>query len=150
MMSNAVAAALTKKLLLKPNMAATVLNAPKGYLTQLGSLPKGVVVRAQPKGKADFVQGFAQDSAELAKLAPKALAAVKEGGVLWICYPKISGKTPTDLTRDEGWEPLTKKGWESVATIAIDATWSAVRFRPGPGRPAAETASGRVSPRKSR
>lgn len=35
---------------------------------------------------------------ELEKSAPRAIAAVREGGVLWISYPKKSSKVSTDLT----------------------------------------------------
>jgi hypothetical protein len=36
---------------------------------------------------------------------------------------------PTDITRDRGWEPLHDAGFLPVAQVAIDADWSALRFR---------------------
>ncbi|GAB4459307.1 MAG: hypothetical protein OHK0037_04430 [Elainellaceae cyanobacterium] len=36
----------------------------------------------------------------------------------------------TDLTRDIGWDVVTKAGLKGVAQVAIDETWSALRFRP--------------------
>jgi hypothetical protein len=36
----------------------------------------------------------------------------------------------TDLKRDAGWEPMFAAGWIVVAIASVDATWSAVRFRP--------------------
>jgi hypothetical protein len=49
---------------------------------------------------------------------------------IWICYPKLSSKVKTDLTRDHGWEPMFRSGWIVVAIASVDAVWSAVRFRP--------------------
>ena len=36
----------------------------------------------------------------------------------------------TDITRDRGWEPVTAGGLRPVTQIAIDETWSALRWRP--------------------
>jgi hypothetical protein len=36
----------------------------------------------------------------------------------------------TDLTRERGWDGLKELGLEPVAQIAVDDTWSALRFRP--------------------
>jgi uncharacterized protein YdeI (YjbR/CyaY-like superfamily) len=36
----------------------------------------------------------------------------------------------SDLSRDGAWQPLISRGWAPVAQVAIDATWSAVRFKP--------------------
>ncbi|EMP08588.1 hypothetical protein LEP1GSC124_1301, partial [Leptospira interrogans serovar Pyrogenes str. 200701872] len=38
--------------------------------------------------------------------------------------PKKSSGTKTDLDRDHGWELLSKKGYEGVALISLDETWS--------------------------
>lgn len=59
-----------------------------------------------------------------------AIASVRPGGLLWISYPKRSAKVETDMTRDIGWETIDAAGWQGVTQIAIDATWSALRFRP--------------------
>ena len=78
----------------------------------------------------DFVQLFVRDSAELATYAPAALAAIKRDGVFWIAYPKKSARVTTDLTRDRGWAPVTAAGLRPVTQIAVDETWSALRWRP--------------------
>ena len=122
--------ALVKKLQLKPGQHALFLNAPEGYIAALGPLPDGVALADGPAGTLDFVQLFARDSAELMTHAPTALAAVKLDGVLWIAYPKQSAKVKTDLTRDRGWAPVTAGGLRPVIQIAIDETWSALRWRP--------------------
>jgi hypothetical protein len=50
--------------------------------------------------------------------------------MLWIAYPKKSAKVDTDLTRDVGWSVIEGAGVVGVAVVSIDATWSALRFRP--------------------
>jgi len=123
-------APLAKKLLVRPGSRLLVLNAPDGYLVALALLPDGASVTETPaKAGFDVVQLFARNQAELASLAPTALAALKRGGVLWGCYPKGSSKVQTDLTRDHGWDAFTNAGWEVVSAISIDATWSGSRFR---------------------
>jgi hypothetical protein len=41
----------------------------------------------------------------------------------------------SDLTRDVGWGALYDAGWRGVASVAINETWSGVRFRPGTIQP---------------
>lgn len=81
-------------------------------------------------GQYDYVQLFVTGSEELATYGPKALEAVNPEGLLWMCYPKGSSKIKTDLHRDKGWDLLTSAGFEGIAMISIDDTWSAMRFRP--------------------
>lgn len=42
---------------------------------------------------------------------------------------KSSKTYKTDLSRDEGWQPLGALGYEGVRMIAIDDDWSAFRLR---------------------
>jgi hypothetical protein len=121
---------LQRRLQLKPGQRALILNAPEGYIESLGPLPDGVSLVDGPPGTLDFVQLFVRDGAELADYAPAALAAIRLDGVLWIAYPKQSAKVKTDLTRDRGWAPITAGGLRPVTQIAIDETWSALRWRP--------------------
>jgi len=74
---------------------------------------------------ADFKQAL---SAE-----PAALDALRPDGVLWISYPK-AGALGTDLTRDRGFELIQRAGYEGVLQVAVDETWSALRFKPRAAR----------------
>ena len=121
---------LIKKLQVKPGQRALFLHTPQGYVESLGALPESVALVDGPPGTLDFVQLFVRDSAELAAYAPVALAAIKRDGVFWISYPKKSSGIVSDLTRDEGWAPITAAGLRPVTQIAVDETWSAVRWRP--------------------
>jgi hypothetical protein len=131
---------LAKKLALKPNYRALIVNAPPGYREQLGPLPDGVELREAPTlagtrqepAAFDWVQLFARNQADLQRDGAAAIAAVKPGGWLWIAYPKQRAKVPTDITRDRGWDVITAAGWQGGALVSVDDIWSAMRFRPQP------------------
>lgn len=122
--------ALLKKLLVKPGMRVLVLHAPEGYLARLDPPPDGASLSTQPSGAFDLVQLFVAQKAELDAAWPTVQAAVQPGGVVWLAYPKLSSKVKSDMTRDRGWEAVRSAGWEAVTQIALDAVWSALRFRP--------------------
>jgi len=121
---------LTERLNLTGQLRALIMNAPKGYRTLLGPLPPDITVNTKPSGKYDFVHLFVNNREELARLGPDAMKAVKPMAIFWISYPKKTAKTDTDISRDEGWEIVTDAGFESVAQVAVDDLWSALRFRP--------------------
>lgn len=121
---------LFKKLRLSTGMRAAIINAPGGYVDSLG-LPESVTLVAAPDERTDFVQIFIRDSAELAQHGLPVLGRLKADCVLWFCYPKLSSGVKSDLTRDAGWQALADAGWRGVASVAIDDTWSGLRFRPG-------------------
>jgi ribosomal protein L25 (general stress protein Ctc) len=121
---------LIKKLLIKPGMRLAVLNAPAGYLDELGPLPEGAQITHDPNGALDFVQLFIKNRGEYERLGAGALRAVKPDGLLWVCYPKKSSGVQSDLDRDVVWKMLEPTGLRPVTQIAIDEVWSALRFRP--------------------
>ena len=121
---------LTEKLGLKGQLRALILNAPKGYRTLLGPLPPDITVNTKPSGRYDFVHLFVTNQAELATLGPAALAAVKPMAIFWISYPKQGGGMESDITRDHGWDLVKQAGFDTVAQVAVNEIWSALRFRP--------------------
>jgi hypothetical protein len=60
------------------------------------------------------------------------LDAAKEDRIAWVAYPK-AGRLETDLNRDILWRHMETKAVSGVRQIAIDALWSAMRFRPKGG-----------------
>jgi hypothetical protein len=123
---------LAKKLGIKSSYRLLVLHAPEGYTSMLNPLPEGVTIDTQPQPQTtyDLVQIFFLNRAAVDQHAPDALAAVKPGGLLWLCYPKKTSGAKTDIHRDTGWQTIQDAGWEGVSLISIDDTWSAMRFRP--------------------
>ena len=125
-----MASPLSKKLRIDAGHRIRLINPPKGYVKQLGELPEGARIVHKGHGACDFVHVFVRSVAELEELAPEAIRAVKPDGILWMSYPKVSSGVQTDITRDAGWEVMSAYGMRPVAQVAIDGTWSALRFRP--------------------
>jgi hypothetical protein len=111
---------LEKKLLIKTDKSVQIINPPVGL---------EITTKFQKK-PFDVVITFVKSKADIIKLSAKAIESIKEDGVLWFAYPKISSGIKTDINRDNGWDVLRKKKFEPVTQIAIDETWSALRFKP--------------------
>ncbi len=72
---------------------------------------------------------FANDKNILESSFPRLIAQLEDDAVLWIAYPKKSGKLKTDISRDNGWDKISAMGYDPVMQVAIDENWSALRFR---------------------
>lgn len=126
-----MATSLAQKLRILAGNRVLVLQAPEAFAAALAPLPDGVQLETTAKGSFDVVQLFARDSTELERHLKTAIGAVRAGGILWIAWPKKSAKVTTDLTRDTLWALVQPAGWGPVASVAIDDTWSGLRFKPG-------------------
>jgi hypothetical protein len=114
-----MAATLRSKLQLKDGQALEVLDAPDGL--HLAGVSEG-----EPVGALVFVSSRADVARHAQALAH---AAAEASGLAWGAYPKKSSGIDTDITRDRGWHALHEAGLRPVRQIAIDETWSALRFR---------------------
>ena len=121
---------LLKKLRMQPGQRVLILNAPEGYLDELGPLPESVELVQEPEGNLDFVHVFAKDLAQLDKLAPVAAEAVKHDGLFWVSYPKKSSSVESDLSPDVVWKAVAKTRLRAVTQVSVNDVWSAIRFRP--------------------
>jgi hypothetical protein len=140
---------LAQRLVIRPGNRVAAINAPPGYAKALGELPAGVTLGAGP-ADADVVHLFVRNRAELARAWPAIAGSVRDAAVVWISYPKKSGTMKTDLTRDVGWEPVGDTGFEGVSQVAVDETWSALRFKRAPRLRAAREARGAFGPGQRR
>lgn len=120
---------LAQKLFIRPGYTVALLNAPKGTADLLAPLPDDVTIVTNAKNKVDLVLHFVKTGDELEKAVKELEKSLAGDPVLWFAYPKVSSKVTTDLTRDQGWKPIYEMGFEGVASVAIDSTWSGVRFR---------------------
>ena len=77
----------------------------------------------------DVLLGFAARSADVAVLLDALLPRYLGGRRLWLAYPKKSGAIRSDLTRDKGWEALAARDLLPASLVALDETWSALRWR---------------------
>lgn len=120
---------LFTKLNLGTHAVAHVLGAPPSFEPELEALD-GVTVRRTLTGRASFVLAFAITQAELDTASRAIVRAADGDAVIWIAYPKgTSRRYRCEFNRDAGWTILGEAGFEPVRQVAIDADWSALRFR---------------------
>jgi hypothetical protein len=119
--------ALAKKMKLKSDLKAAVINAPEDYVDML---KHNTALSPTLNGKFDWIQIFVRDKAELDALAPKAAKALKPESMLWISFPKGTSKIQTDLTRDKGWEVVQALDLKWINLVSVNETWSAFAMRP--------------------
>jgi hypothetical protein len=120
--------AVLKKLAYKGEDPALVIGAPDEFRATMRAFAGKV--DEKPVGRYGFVLVFVRSGSDLTKLAPGAAASLEGDGRLWFGYPKKSSRRyQTDISRDSGWTPLGKLGFEPVSQVAIDDDWSALRFR---------------------
>jgi hypothetical protein len=118
-----------QKLNLKDRQQIVVLNAPASFEPEIAALSGVAVVRTVPK-RLNFALAFVTRQTELDMLSAKLSAAAEGDAVLWFAYPKGTSRNYVcDFNRDTGWTVLGAAGWEGVRMVAIDADWSALRFR---------------------
>jgi len=114
--------AVLKKLRYKQGRAI-VINAPDGYAL-------AIETEQELQGKFDFVQLFALNAQDVNDWAPKIIPTLNEEALFWISYPKQTSKMKTDINRDIVWKMIeSTTEYRLVSNIAIDETWSALRFR---------------------
>ena len=76
----------------------------------------------------DVVHLFAVDRSTLQAALTPALAALVSGGILWISWPKKSSADFRDLTDNEVRALVLPTGWVDVKVVAVDETWSGLKF----------------------
>lgn len=128
---------LAAKLKLRAGQRAALVNAPDSYRKELGAIPAGVTFDRKLTGAYDWMQIFVKNQADLRRLAPRTLRTLRPGGILWISFPKGTSSIQTDLTRDNGWDPLRRYELKWVTLVSVNQTWSAFavrRYRQGEER----------------
>lgn len=123
---------LFKKLHLKDQKQIIVLQAPESFANELQQVPPEVKISMRLTGikKIEFAMIFVQKQQEIDKWITKVAPKLEGDAVLWMCFPKKSSKNyRCDFNRDTGWEIMGPYDLEGVRIVAIDADWSALRFR---------------------
>lgn len=118
-----MAKTIAEKLGLKPGMTGWAPGCPAD-LVQIIPFPARL-----PAKKPDILIGFAASVADIPATLALILPHYAHGAALWFAYPKKTGRIKTDISRDQGWELLAERDLLPVTQIALDDTWSALRFR---------------------
>lgn len=116
-----------KKLGIAPGLLVTMLGAPRGLEGTLGTLPAGAKVERRLRARPDLVVLFARSIADLEKRIARLKGAVGKHG-LWIAWPKRTSGMASDLSQVRVRRIAETHGLVDYKIIAIDDTWSALRF----------------------
>lgn len=117
---------VAEKLQFKPGNTVWISPAEAWTRALLEPLPEGASFGDHLEG-ADGAVLFIHDEAELDALLPEHETHFAGVRSMWIAYPKGN---KSDLNRDTLWAKMERRGLRAVANIALDETWSSVRFRP--------------------
>lgn len=82
--------------------------------------------RADTISDATAVVVLADDAASLREILVAHHAHLADPIVFWVAYPKGNR---TDIDRDKLWPILAEHGMRPISQVAVDDTWSALRFR---------------------
>jgi len=116
-----------EKMYVKNALALTVLNEGDQHAALLAQLPQER--RVQEKDSADWLLLFARNRLELERYLPQAQSRLAPGGAVWVAYRKGGIKAGSDIQRDDIRDYAQGLGLDSVAMIAIDVEWSALRLK---------------------
>jgi hypothetical protein len=119
---------LWKKLGLKEGVTLATVNAPTGFVDDLGELPSLANIR---KGlKADEMLGivFVGNRAGLEKQIATAAKKLNRDGTLWVSWPKKSSTLFKDLTEDGIRDVVLPMGLVDVKVCAVNDDWSGLKL----------------------
>lgn len=109
-----------------------VFNAPLEFKSHISEMESNceVVKNFSHLDNYDFYLLFVQTTNQIEEISKKIGNVEKKDPVVWFAYPKKNSKKYiTEINRNFGWESLAVLDIEPVSQIAIDANWSALRFR---------------------
>ena len=122
---------LFTKLNLGTHAEVYVFDPPASFEPELRGL-EGRTLRRDaktPRGMT-FALAFATRQVDVDRITRVMAAGAVEDAVLWVAYPKGTSKRyQCDFNRDTGWKVLRELGYDTVRAVAIDADWTALRFR---------------------
>ncbi len=119
---------LVQKLYIREGHRVAVIDAPQGYESLLGELPRNVTTVTELSGTFDWIQYFVVKRSVLESELDNLKRALTDEAPLWITYPKANQKD-TDLNRDTLATVAATYGLRPVAQVSVDETWSALRFK---------------------
>ena len=107
------------------------LNAHASFQVELSRLVGiDIVDDLQAINSIDFALIFVTQKNQIDQISPLLAKKMQGDVIVWFAYPKGSSKNyKCDFNRDNGWDVFKGLGFDTVRQIAIDADWSALRFR---------------------
>ena len=115
---------VAEKLLIKPH--TTIWLSDAAHLARIEPLPAGVRV-VDGMEQATLALVFADGAAAVREILTAHHDQLARPRIFWVAYPKANR---ADINRDTLWPILAEYGMRPIGQVAVDAVWSALRFRP--------------------
>jgi bifunctional DNA-binding transcriptional regulator/antitoxin component of YhaV-PrlF toxin-antitoxin module len=120
---------LAKKLGIKPGSTVLTIAAPDDYPAWIAPLPENTALTDRvSKSGCDIVHVFVATRAELEKILPKARAAMKNDGAIWVSWYKKSSGIATDVTEDAIRGLALATDLVDVKVCAVTDIWSGLKL----------------------
>ena len=116
---------LAKKLAIKPQSECLIINPSPHKIQELDFIE--ITSRTNP----NWILLVASNLDELTSVLTQNQKLLKGAEIIWIAYPKLSSPLKSDINRDSIWKLILEFGLTPNSQIALNETWSAVRFKNG-------------------
>ena len=120
-----MARTITEKMGVREGMRAYLLKAPGEISDEISS--DKLVVSSALKGKFDLIIAFFTSQKQMRAACPRLRSHLKQGGILWLCWPKGRG-LHGDLTLKD----VIAIGYDcdmvESKSVSVNAVWSALKF----------------------
>ncbi|MBV9293238.1 MAG: DUF3052 domain-containing protein [Frankiales bacterium] len=118
---------LARKLGIKRESRLLVVAAPPGF--EIPDVPAGVTAHTRPgRTSYDVVVAFCPDRKRLTTRFAALVPRVTTAGALWVAWPKRASGMSTDLDENVVRDHGLGAGLVDVKVVAIDETWSGLKF----------------------
>lgn len=118
---------LYRKLGIKADSRVLLAAAPPDFA--LVDLPRGATIHTRATGSGyDVVVAFCPNTARALRRLSALTPRLTTTGALWVVWPKRSSGVDTDLDDNIVRAAGLHHGLVDVKVIAVDATWSALKF----------------------
>ena len=121
----AAAVPVRKKIGVKPGMRCILVGASPERASAIGFQSRELPHRLS--GSFDYIHLFVTGEGEAATAFPKMKRHLRDGGMLWVSWPK-GGRLNTDLNLRKIIAIGYSHGLVESKTIGVDGTWSAIKF----------------------
>ena len=119
---------LVKKLGIKEGYRIAFVNAPKGFVKELGELPSEVRIISRPGRPLDFILLFTKSAAALKRDFAGLARMLLPNGMLWVAWPKKSSGVSTDLSDNNVRQIGLGASLVDVKVCAVNDIWSGLKF----------------------
>jgi hypothetical protein len=119
---------ISERLLLKAGRSLCLVNAPDGFADSMSPLPTFARIIAEVES-ADIVLTFVQDQNLLNQEIERLLGSVRDGGQLWLAYPRKNRNGVSEVDREYLKIYLNRTNWQAARMTSLNEKWVAVMVK---------------------